>query len=52
MPVLLLATLAVDRSMHGAGLGGDLLLDALVRALRAARAYGAGAVISHRRARG
>lgn len=45
IPVLLLARLAVDRSEQGAGLGGDLLRDAMIRAINGARQYGARAVI-------
>lgn len=33
VPVVLLARPAVDRSVHGRGLGGDLLRDALTRSL-------------------
>jgi GNAT superfamily N-acetyltransferase len=35
IPALLLARLALDRSLHGQGLGGELLLDALSRAVQA-----------------
>jgi predicted N-acetyltransferase YhbS len=45
VPVLLLARLALDRSEHGTGLGGDLLLDAMTRAIIGAHQYGARAVI-------
>lgn len=44
-PVLLLARLALDRSEQGRGLGADLLLDALTRAIAGARQFGARAVI-------
>lgn len=45
--VVLLARLAVDRSEHGAGLGKALLVDALTRALTAAEAIGARAILVH-----
>jgi GNAT superfamily N-acetyltransferase len=45
--VILLARLAVDRSEHGAGLGKTLLVDALSRALSAADAIGARAILVH-----
>lgn len=45
--VILLARLAVDRSEHGAGLGKTLLIDALTRALAAADAIGALAILVH-----
>ena len=45
--VILLARLAVDRSEHGAGLGKGLLVDALSRALTAADAIGARAILVH-----
>jgi predicted N-acetyltransferase YhbS len=45
--VILLARLAVDRSQHGAGLGEKLLVDALSRALTAADAIGARAILVH-----
>ncbi|MGH2858033.1 MAG: GNAT family N-acetyltransferase [Solirubrobacteraceae bacterium] len=35
IPTILLARLALDRSLHGRGLGGQLLLDALERAVGA-----------------
>lgn len=35
IPAVLLARLALDRSLHGQGLGGQLLLDALERAVGA-----------------
>ena len=35
IPAILLARLALDRSLHGKGLGGELLLDALERAVDA-----------------
>jgi GNAT superfamily N-acetyltransferase len=35
VPAILLAKLALDVSLHGQGLGGELLLDALTRCVRA-----------------
>lgn len=45
--IILLAHLAVDRSEQGAGLGKTLLVDALSRALSAADAIGARAILVH-----
>lgn len=45
VPVLLLARLALHRDEQGAGLGADLLRDALIRSVAGARQYGARAVI-------
>jgi GNAT superfamily N-acetyltransferase len=45
--VILLARLAVDRNERGAGLGKTLLIDALRRALAAADAIGARAILVH-----
>jgi GNAT superfamily N-acetyltransferase len=45
--VILLARLAVDRNEHGAGLGKTMLVDALTRALAAADAIGARAILVH-----
>jgi len=45
VPVVLLARLALDRSEHGTGLGGHLLVDALRRCIRGGREFGARAVI-------
>lgn len=45
VPVLVLARLALDRAEQDTGLGGDLLLDALVRAVAGARQFGARAVV-------
>jgi predicted N-acetyltransferase YhbS len=45
VPVVLLARLALDASEQGAGLGGDLLIDALRRCVRGAREFGARAVV-------
>jgi GNAT superfamily N-acetyltransferase len=49
IPVILLARLAVDQSVHGAGIGAALLKDALLRAASAADAIGARAVLVHAR---
>jgi GNAT superfamily N-acetyltransferase len=45
VPVVLLARLAVDRSVHGRGLGGRLLRDALTRALGLSEKLGIHAVV-------
>lgn len=45
--VILLARLAVDRNEHGKGLGKELLIDALFRAMTAAEAIGARAILVH-----
>ena len=45
--VILLARLSVDRSEHGNGLGKAMLVDALSRALLAADAIGARAILVH-----
>jgi predicted N-acetyltransferase YhbS len=45
VPVVLLARLAVDRSVHGKGLGGFLLRDALTRSLDLAEKVGIHAVV-------
>ncbi|CCK60909.1 GNAT family N-acetyltransferase [Mycobacterium canetti] len=45
IPVLVLARLALDRQEQGTGLGGDLLLDALIRSVAGARQYGARALV-------
>ncbi len=45
VPVVLLARLAVDRSVHGRGLGGVLLRDALARALDLAEKLGIHAIV-------
>jgi len=45
--VILLARLAVNRNVRGAGLGKTLLADALTRALTAADAIGARAILVH-----
>lgn len=46
VPVVVLSRLAVDRSLHGQGLGRALLRDALRRTLPAARAIGAGCLLA------
>jgi predicted N-acetyltransferase YhbS len=55
VPVVLLARLALDRTEHGTGLGGHLLIDALRRCVRGGHEFGARAVvvdaISHQAAR-
>jgi GNAT superfamily N-acetyltransferase len=45
VPVVLLARLAVDRSVHGRGLGGYLLRDALTRSLDLSEKLGIHAVV-------
>jgi GNAT superfamily N-acetyltransferase len=45
IPVILLARLAISSDLHGQGLGGHLLVDALRRCVAGATAYGARAVI-------
>jgi GNAT superfamily N-acetyltransferase len=45
VPVVLVARLALDRTEHGTGLGGHLLIDALRRCVRGGREFGAGAVV-------
>ncbi|HZJ48917.1 MAG TPA: GNAT family N-acetyltransferase [Acidimicrobiia bacterium] len=47
IPVILLARLALDRSVQGIGLGGDLLKDALARCAAAADDIGGRAVLVH-----
>ena len=44
IPVILLARLAVDRTMQGKGLGRGLLMDALHRALEVSQSLGVYAV--------
>jgi GNAT superfamily N-acetyltransferase len=46
-PVILLARLAVDVSIHGKGIGSALLKDALLRAAQAAHTIGARALLVH-----
>lgn len=45
IPAILLARLALDRSLHGEGLGGELLWDALSRACAAAEIVAARMVV-------
>ena len=47
IPVILLARLGLDRSVQGAGLGGDVLKDALARCAAAADEIGGRAVLVH-----
>jgi GNAT superfamily N-acetyltransferase len=47
VPVVLLARLAVDRQLHGQGLGKSLLRDALTRALAASDVIGIRAILVH-----
>jgi GNAT superfamily N-acetyltransferase len=47
IPVILLARLAVDVSIHGRGVGSALLKDALLRAAQAADTIGARALLVH-----
>lgn len=49
LPVIVLARLAVDRSMAGQGLGAGLLRDALERAAQLSSAVGAAALLVHAR---
>jgi GNAT superfamily N-acetyltransferase len=45
VPVVLLARLGLDQAERGAGLGGELLIDALRRCVRGGREFGARAVV-------
>lgn len=47
IPIILIARLAVDVSMKGKGLGGQLLRDALLRSLQASNIAGLRAVLVH-----
>ena len=47
VPVILLARLAVDVSLHGKGIGAALLKDVLVRTAQAADTIGARALLVH-----
>ena len=49
MPVIVLARLAVDRSLAGQGVGAGLLLDALQRAAALSGSLGAAALLVHAR---
>jgi len=46
IPAVLLARLALDKSLHGQGLGGELLHDALSRAVHAAKTVAARLVVT------
>lgn len=47
VPVIVIGRLAIDDAFRGQGLGGDLLRDALKRALAAAQAIGVRGVLVH-----
>ncbi len=47
VPLLLIGRLAVDQAFQGAGLGGDLLSDALRRCLAVSEVAGVRAVVAH-----
>lgn len=47
VPVVLLGRLAVHRDLHGAGIGGALLRDALARTLSIASVAGVRALLVH-----
>jgi GNAT superfamily N-acetyltransferase len=47
IPVILLARLAIDRTLQGRGIGAALLKDALLRSASAADAIGARALLVH-----
>jgi len=47
VPVVLLGRLAVDRGWQGKGIGGDLLSNAVLRVLGAARSVGVRAILVH-----
>ncbi len=47
IPVILLSRLAVDATWKGRGLGGDLLRDAVLRALAAGATIGVRAILVH-----
>lgn len=47
VPVVLLGRLAVDHGWHGKGIGGDLLRDAVLRVLAAAKSVGVRAILVH-----
>jgi GNAT superfamily N-acetyltransferase len=47
VPIVLVGRLAIDRSVQGKGLGGDLLRDAVLRILSAGEAIGVRAVLVH-----
>jgi len=47
IPVVILARLALDKEWQGKGLGGDLMQDAVLRALNAAESLGIRAMMIH-----
>jgi len=47
VPILLLGRLAVDREWQGKGLGADLLADAVLRSIGAAKSVGVRAILVH-----
>lgn len=47
VPVVVLGRLAVDKSMHGQGVGAGLLRDAVLRTLQAAKIAGVRAILVH-----
>lgn len=47
IPVIILARLAVDVSLHGKGVGADLLHDAVLRCYRVAENIGVRAIMVH-----
>ena len=47
VPVVVLGRLAIDRAWQGRGLGGDLLRDAVLRAVAAGESIGVRAVLVH-----
>lgn len=47
IPVILIARLALDRSVQGSGLGSDLFRDALLRCIGSADSIGGRAVVVH-----
>ena len=47
IPVMILGRLAVDRSLHGAGIGKGLLKDAVLRTLNASEIAGIRALLVH-----
>ena len=47
IPVMIIGRLAVHRELHGKGIGGGLLRDAIVRTLQAAEIAGIRAILVH-----
>jgi GNAT superfamily N-acetyltransferase len=47
IPIVLLGRLAIDRAWQGRGLGGDLLRDAMLRAMAAGKILGVRAILVH-----